>query len=112
MCDDFNGPGWFSPDDTNSPGIDNTVNFTNPAAGVFCYHGLPFTPRVVVAASGPSSVLRIVEARPGSTEAPISECNFAAGIDPNHTAVLETRRLNDGALADPDTAARLYMLFQ
>lgn len=111
VCDDFHGPGWFSPDETNSPGIDNTANFSNPAPGVYCYRGLPFTPRVVVAGSGPTSALRIVQARPGSTEAPIGECGFAAGIDPNHTAVLETRDVGN-ALAEPAHDARLYVLFQ
>ena len=112
VCDDFHGPGWFSPDDTNSPGIDNTANFTNPAPGVFCYRGLPFTPRVVVAGSGPSSQISIVQARPGSTEAPITECGFDPSIDPNHTAVLETRKPDAGALTEPAHDARLYVLFQ
>src|SRR3954453_12650 len=54
-CEDFNSVGWFSSDDTNSPGIDNTVNFqTDPAPpdGVFCYRALPFSPHVVMANIG------------------------------------------------------------
>ena len=88
------------------------MNFTNPAPGVFCYRGLPFTPRVVVAGSGPSSTVSIVQARPGSTEAPISECGFDPSVDPNHTAVVETRPAGGGPPAEPAHDARLYVLFQ
>jgi hypothetical protein len=118
-CEDFNDVGWFSSDDTNSPGIDNTVNFqTNPAppAGVFCYHDLPFQPHVVMATIGTvgdastTSIPYLVQGRAGSADHPLSECTFPAGVDPNKTAAVFVRT-TAGTTVEPDHALRVFVLF-
>lgn len=118
-CEDFNGVGWFSSDDTNSPGIDNTVNFqTDPAppAGVFCYHDLPFAPHVVMATIGTmgdastTSIPYLVQGRAGNAEHPLSECPFADGIDPAKTAAVFVRDMT-GATVDPNHSLRVFVLF-
>jgi hypothetical protein len=118
-CEDFNGIGWFSSDDTNSPGIDNTVNFqTSPAppAGVFCYHDLPFKPHVVMATIGTmgdastTSIPYLVQGRAGSTEHPLSECPFPSGVDPAKTAAVFVRDMT-GATVDPSHSLRVFVLF-
>ena len=120
-CEDFgDGPGWFSSDDTNSPGIDNTVNFVDPAenVGVFCYRGLPFTPHVVMAATmtvgdataaGAKDVY-FVQGRAGSAEHPLPECHFPGGTDNAKTAAVFVRD-GTGTLTDPDTDVRVAVLF-
>lgn len=118
-CEDFNDAGWFSADDTNSPGIDNTVNFqTSPAPppGVFCYHDLPFKPHVVMATIGTTadattaSIPYLVQGRAGSAEHPLSECPFPSGVDASKTAAVFVRDMT-GALVDPDHALRVWLLF-
>jgi hypothetical protein len=118
-CEDFNSVGWFSSDDTNSPGIDNSVNFqTNPAppAGVFCYHDLPFTPHNVMATIGTMadastvSVPYLVQGRAGSAEHPLSECPFPAGVDASKTAAVFVRDMT-GATVEPNHSLRVWVLF-
>ena len=118
-CEDFNGVGWFSSDDTNSPGIDNSVNFqTNPAPppGVFCYHDLPFTPHVVMATIGTMGdasavdIPYLVQGRAGNAEHPLAECPFPSGVDPNKTAAVFVRDMS-GSTVDPDHALRMFVLF-
>jgi hypothetical protein len=121
-CEDFHGgPGWFSSDDTNSPGIDNTVNFVDPAenVGVFCYRGLPFTPHVVMAttmtvgdatAAGAKDTY-VVQGRAGSDEHPLVECGFPGGTDNAKTAAVFVRDPATKDLVDPDTDVRVAVLF-
>ena len=118
-CEDFNSVGWFSSDDTNSPGIDNTVNFqTDPAPppGVFCYHDLPFRPHVVMATIGTVadatgvSVPYLVQGRAGSREHPLGECPFPASVDANTTAAVFVRDMT-GATVEPNRSLRLWVLF-
>jgi hypothetical protein len=55
-CEDFTGPGWFAPDSTNSPGLDNSVNFSEgDVPGVFCFHKLAFTVHSVSASLSPGT---------------------------------------------------------
>jgi hypothetical protein len=121
-CEDFGSVGWFSSDDTNSPGIDNTVNFqTNPAPpdGVFCYHDLPFKPHNVMATIGTVAdastvnVPYLVQGRAGSADHPLSECPFPAGVDPSKTAAVFVRELapTPGKTVEPDHTLRVWVLF-
>jgi hypothetical protein len=118
-CEDFNSVGWFSSDDTNSPGIDNTVNFQTdptPHIGVFCYRALPFTPHVVMANIGTVGDATaqlppyLVSARAGSDEHKLPECNYPVGIDNAKTAAIYVRDL-DGNLVEPDHGLRIWVLF-
>jgi hypothetical protein len=118
-CEDFPREGWFSSDDTNSPGIDNTANFqTNPYPpdGIFCYHDLPFAPHVVMATVGTigdataASIPYLVQGRAGSAEHPLTECGFDAGTDDSRTAAIFVRDTT-GALVAPDHAVRFWVLF-
>jgi hypothetical protein len=119
-CEDFGQEGWFSSDDSNSTGIDNTVNFWTPAGthGIFCYRGLPFTAHVVMATIGRvpatdpahDTTAYTLEGRAGSVEHPLTECAFPAGTDDAHTAAVFYRDAT-GALAEPDHDARIYVLF-
>jgi hypothetical protein len=119
-CEDFLSTGWFSSDDTNSPGIDNSVNFKTPAqAGVFCYYGLPFTPHNVMATTGTvgdatavaAKDIYVVQGRAGSKEHPLTECGFANGTDDDRTAAVFVRSVTDGSLVEPDHDVRMYILF-
>jgi hypothetical protein len=118
-CSDFPQRGWFSADDANSAGIDNSANFqTNPPppAGVFCYHDLPFTPHVVVPTIGTVAdatgvtVPYLVQGRAGSTEHPLTECPFVAGVDQNKSAAVVVRDLT-GATVEPRHDLRIWVLF-
>jgi hypothetical protein len=115
QCEDFHGPGWFSSDDTNSPGIDNSVNFRDPAGvGVFCYLGLPFSPHVVMANIGTVGdpdvpIPYLVSAWTGADH-PLDECAFPADTDSATTAAIYVRDMT-GALTDPSTDLRLWELF-
>jgi hypothetical protein len=128
-CEDFGEVGWFSSDDTNSPGIDNHANFMHRVAstgadkGIFCYYDLPFTPHVVMASTGPIGDVRatttpkpayLVQGRAGSTDHPLVECGFAAGVNQDRTAAVFVRDMSGtptGTLTDPDTGLRIFVLF-
>jgi hypothetical protein len=53
---DPNGPAVWRIDDVSSKKLDNDVNFTRAAAGIYCIHDLTFTVTNVVATPGPFGI--------------------------------------------------------
>lgn len=114
-CEDMPSVGWFTPDE-EALGVDNIDNFKHADAGVFCFHDLPFHTHNVVANIGPADPpddpnnRYLVQTQVGTDEDPIpASCSPQGAADLN--AVVYVRNASDGKLADPDTSAKLLVLF-
>jgi hypothetical protein len=111
-CEDQPNPGWFTPDEESS-GIDNTVNFSHPAPGVFCFSNTVAELHNAVVSMAPSPRSYVLQARAGTADDPISSslCPAVAG-GPDHNAVLEVRDPADPTqLIDPNTADTFFVVF-
>jgi hypothetical protein len=103
---DEGGPPEWRIDDELSKQLDNDVNFSHPAAGVFCMYNLGLTVANVVAtpgrfgAAGPFDV---------QADAPRDGHSFNASCPAHTAAAIYTSDPATGALEDPpDTSDTIY----
>jgi hypothetical protein len=109
-CEDQPFVDWFAPDE-EAHGIDNQANFSHPATGVFCFHGLLAEVHNVVVTMAPSSRTYVLQGRAGTIDDPIgAPCSPGGGVQ--HNALVEIRDPGAGhALMDPDTADTFFVVF-
>jgi hypothetical protein len=109
-CEDQPSVGWFAPDD-EALAVDNTVNFSNPSPGVFCFRNLPPAVHNVTVSMAPSPRTYIMQGRAGTLDDPIgSPCSPSGGVQ--HNAIVEIRNpASPATLIDPDTADKIFVVF-